>query len=214
MELGNIVFGNSRGSHPVDRGMQDEWYSYMKECGFDSYGYHEHSDERGIFENAVFRVQPYYWGECECGFDELDWNWSNEHNHSEECYQSELRREMLAAGGRASNYGGVERPSTLTYNQWDKIKDEIYDRLCANHGLGRFGCAVHCTCSHDSDYRHWREENEHAPSCRIVTANFTHKPSGFTVKWYKYPLRDSYSSEPLTHKLMRSMWADCIASMK
>jgi hypothetical protein len=210
-----MIFGNSRGSHPVDRSMQDEWYSYMEQAGFDGYGYHDLSDERGVFENEVFRLQPYYWGDCECGFEERDWQWSKEHRHSGECYQSELRREKIAAGGKpGGEWGWIERPKSLSYDQWNKIERDIYNRLCAKHGLDpKFGCAVHCTCTHDSDYQAWREQNDHAPDCMTVMPNFTHKPSGFTLQWYKYPLRDSYSSAPLTPELMRSMWADCLASM-
>lgn len=215
MELGNIIFGNSRGSHHVDRGMQNEWYSYMEDCGFDGYGYHDLSNAEGVFENDVFRLQPYYWGECECGFDELDYTWSEEHSHAEDCYQSELRREKLAAGATEhAEFGWIERPKSLSYDQWGKVERGIYNKLCAKHGLDpKFGCAVHCTCSHDGDYQAWRKENDHAPTCRIITPNFTHKASGFTLQWYKYPLRDSYSNAPLTRKLMRSMWADCVASM-
>jgi hypothetical protein len=96
MELGNMVFGNSRGSHHVDRALQDEWYSHMEALGFDGYGHHDNSDERGVFENDVFRVQPYYWGECECDFDEKEEAWSKANSHRAECYQTELRGRMRA----------------------------------------------------------------------------------------------------------------------
>lgn len=215
MELGNMVFGNSRGCFEVDLSMQDEWYSYMEECGFDGYGHHDKSDDNGVFENEIFRVQPYYWGDCQCGFDERDYEWSKTHHHAEDCYQSELKREKIAAGGTPhGEWGRIERPKSLSYDQWNKVERCIYNKLCAKHGLDpKYGCAVHCTCTHDADYQAWREVNDHAHDCPIVTPNFTHKPSGFTLQWYKYPLRDSYSSAKLTRPLMRSMWDDCKASL-
>lgn len=215
MELGNMIFGNSRGHYEVNRNLQDEWHSYMQECGFDTYGYHEQSDDDGIFQNDVFWIKPYYWGDCTCGFDELDYIWSKENSHSEDCYQSELEREKLAAGGLLNaEFGWIERPGNVTYDDWRKIERGIYSKLCAKHGLDpEFGCAVHCTCTYQSDYQAWREENSHAEICPIVMPNFWHKPSGFKLDWYKYPLRDSYSTEPLTRKMMRYMWAECKASL-
>ena len=68
-ELGNMIFGNSRGSYPVDREpMQDAFMEAFIDI-FDSYGYLE--DERyedgktgrGGYENDVFSINPYYWGE-------------------------------------------------------------------------------------------------------------------------------------------------------
>lgn len=213
MELGNIIFGNSRGSHPVDRGLQDEFCSYMEEMGFDSYGYHPTA--YWAFENEVFRIQPYYWGGCTCGFEERDCEWSRTNHHADDCYQSELKREKIAAGGvPEGEWGWIARPKSISYVHWNAVERKIMNRLCAKHSLDpRNGCAVHCTCSHDAGYQAWREANGHAADCPIVTPNFLHKPSGFRLDWYKYPLRDSYSSEPLTRKLMRSMFADCIASM-
>lgn len=215
MELGNMCFGNSRGEYPVDRDMQDEWYSYMQEMGFDSYGWHDLSDDSGAFQNDVFWIKPYFWGDCECGFDGRDYEWSRTNAHAETCYQSELKRAKVEAGGIVEGeFGWVASPEGINYEQWNAIEREIYNRLCAKHGLDpNFGCAAHCTCSHNDDYAAWREANSHADDCPIVLPNFWHKPSGFKLEWYKYPLRDSYSNQPLTRKLMRSMFADCIASM-
>lgn len=76
MELGNLLFGNSRGEYPVDRDWQDMFISYLYEMGFDGYGYVKDEelekylvevkgdfDKKIRFENDVFVVMPYYWGE-------------------------------------------------------------------------------------------------------------------------------------------------------
>lgn len=80
MELGNMIFGNSRGEYPVDRAWQDDFCEFLYECGFSGYGFIEDekleefekfdaSDDGMIesryFENDVFIVRPYYWGEDE-----------------------------------------------------------------------------------------------------------------------------------------------------
>jgi hypothetical protein len=252
VELGNMIFGNSRGSFPVDRSMQDEWYSYMEQMGFDGYGYHDKSDERGIFDNEVFRIQPYYWGDCECDFDAKEDAWSKANSHSADCYQTE-RRGRLRVWEIDNGYDAVKRSaygedadplfggfdvttgqpqagivvSTMVPRSDDamkalrtldekrrKVEDHIMDDLCARHKLDRrFGCAVHCTCDFEQRWASFLEANSHASDCRTITPNFTHKPSGFELQWYKYPLRDSYSNVRLTRKLMRALFAECIASV-
>lgn len=80
MEIGNLLFGNSRGEYCLPRG---EWQvlfqKFLDICGFDSYGniedeelerkytkteldeeYHVH-----FFENELFVIRPYYWGDSE-----------------------------------------------------------------------------------------------------------------------------------------------------
>lgn len=79
MELGNLIFGNSRGSFEVDREWQDTFYEFLENAGFDGYGnvskeelkVHLKTVEKSdyghmqIFDNGVFKLFPYYWGEDE-----------------------------------------------------------------------------------------------------------------------------------------------------
>lgn len=68
MELGNAIFGNSRGEFEIPRGeWQELFVEFLYDIGLDGYGYLE-SDElkgyetdRGGFENDTFVVNPYYW---------------------------------------------------------------------------------------------------------------------------------------------------------
>ena len=65
IELGNLLFGNSRGKYAVDRDeWQDPFCDFLHRNGFDMYGYYERGSER-CFENNVFVVRPYYWGHAE-----------------------------------------------------------------------------------------------------------------------------------------------------
>jgi len=40
--------------------------------------------------------------------------------------------------------------------------------------------------------------------------NFVHKPSGFKMSWYKYPLRDSYCNMNITPDEFREIMIECM----
>lgn len=65
MELGNILFGNSRGDYPFpDRHLVNckEWERLREVCQCDAYGFtsdEKHKTQFGGFENEVFIINPY-----------------------------------------------------------------------------------------------------------------------------------------------------------
>lgn len=89
MEIGNMIFGNSRGEYPVPRAWQDAFCARLNEMGFDCYGSANEWDETGKFapelsemydkflvwidgeeggrhykwETDTFVIMPYYWGD-------------------------------------------------------------------------------------------------------------------------------------------------------
>jgi len=196
MELGNMIFGNSRGDFPIERGIG---YEEQLERLFEAYAPDRDNSWREYgerFENDTFEVFPYYWDdECTCGFDELDAAWDEANPHKPECYQTAL------AKGRAANQGRAD--------------DALYTRLCAEYGVPfPDGCAVHCTCGCDEEYAKWGEAHDHDPECLLVKPNFLYKPTGFSVSWYKYPLRDSYTSEQLTVAQFTAIIDKCIESLE
>lgn len=72
MEIGNLLFGNSRGEYPLKRGRwQETFCEFLDKIGLDGYGYiekeelKEYKTDRGGFENEIFLVNPYYWGDDE-----------------------------------------------------------------------------------------------------------------------------------------------------
>ncbi|MED3792473.1 hypothetical protein P4571_08450 [Niallia alba] len=129
MELGNMIFGNSRGSYPVDRSWQEAFVTKLYDMKFDGYGIPE-EDARNYkgefktmkselgsttyFENDTFIIMPYYWGE-----------------------------------------------------------DDIIAEM----------------------------------------PNFVHKPSGFTLSWYKYALRSSYMNKDITFEELMEIMEDCKKSL-
>ncbi len=64
MELGNLIFGHSRGEYQVDRETyQDMFGEFLEKINCDGYGCFQGND--GTFENEVFAIRPYYWGDDE-----------------------------------------------------------------------------------------------------------------------------------------------------
>lgn len=64
MELGNLMFGNSRGEYAVGprKDYQEPFNRFLNALGLDYHG----EDERGYgIDNDVFTIRPYYWGEDE-----------------------------------------------------------------------------------------------------------------------------------------------------
>lgn len=74
MEIGNLLFGNSRGAFQIPRteGYETVFSAFLERSGFGSYGeilnekleQYRTADGCG-FENDVFVLRPYYWGEDE-----------------------------------------------------------------------------------------------------------------------------------------------------
>jgi hypothetical protein len=85
MEIGNLIFGNSRGEFLIERnaGFEKELIRLFKACAPDEdYSWHPYGVE---FENDVFSISPYYWGECTCGHDQKDEQWREENDHQPDC---------------------------------------------------------------------------------------------------------------------------------
>ena len=64
MEIGNLIFGNSRGEYHVEprAEYQEAFCNFLKNNGFEFDGCYGNKNE---FENDTFIVRPYYWGENE-----------------------------------------------------------------------------------------------------------------------------------------------------
>lgn len=67
MELGNMFFGCSRGEFPVERdiGYEGLLYVLYEKLGIEDYD---------RYENDVFVLRPYYWGECDCDANEGEYH--------------------------------------------------------------------------------------------------------------------------------------------
>lgn len=65
-----------------------------------------------------------------------------------------------------------------------------------------------CTCPDDD-----RDIDDADPACEAHLPNLHHKPSGYVLRWYKYPLRDSYANRAITVDEFRAMIDECVASV-
>lgn len=133
------------------------------------------------YENDVFVMRPYYWGDCDCGYDEREDAFNSKHKHTEGCYSSELAREQKVAGVHYS------QDSKLGYDAKEKIRKDIYKHLCKKHGLTYpDGCAVHCNCGLKEKADEYFKDNGHKATCALELPNFLHRSSGLEVRWYKW----------------------------
>jgi hypothetical protein len=161
------------------------------------------------FDNQVFSMFPFYWGDCTCGFDGIE---EYDPPHDDGCYQVELKAREIEAGVHYS------QDSRLPYDELRALRDTIYDALTEKYGLSRFGCAVHCTCTRKRRWQEWFDANKlgpdgHASDCLLVVPNFLHKPSGLRIDWYKWIGRDTKTSRPVSPAEWRAIFDECVASV-
>ena len=55
---------------------------------------------------------------------------------------------------------------------------------------------------------YWGDDEEEA-----IKANFIYYPDNLEIRWYKYPLRDSYSSKRVSEEYLREVLSACYKSM-
>lgn len=68
------------------------------------------------FENDVFVMRPFYWGDCDCGADERSEKWHSENPHADNCFQTELHRRLDAydaSSGYTSIEAAMDAPGTM-----------------------------------------------------------------------------------------------------
>lgn len=189
MELGNMVFGNSRGEHSVPRGAGfEEELSRL----FDSYAPDRDSSwrEYGVaFENDVFRVFPYYWGDCDCGSDCP--------KHKPDC---DVVTKWGAWVDDRLRYS-CGKPNKAGFANVNMNKMAEYDKKFP---------APKCSCGEEEK---WEPKEECLQTCSTRIPNFHYKPTNFRLDWYKYPLRDSYSNQKIGLKEFKKMIDACISSL-
>ena len=148
------------------------------------------------FQNDVFEMFPFFWGDCGCGHEDAEGAWADAHPHADSCYQCELERRTDAAGDGSP---GVSSIANLLAEEW---------------GLPELGCAVHCTCGRDAVYAAWLAEHAHDPRCGVARPNFAHVGSGLRVSWYKYIGRSMTCNQPVTKQAWATILEECRASVR
>jgi hypothetical protein len=189
MELGNLIFGHSRGQFPVPRDAGwEECFRELLEAidgpGCDGYGTE--------FICDVFEIHRYHWGDCPCGFQQAEETWLNTHHHTDSCYQHRFTDEV-------THHSAIALHPTPAGHPISPPEPNVPEATTA-----------HCTCGYDEAYAQWAQTHHHLSTCPIVRPNFQYAPSQFSLMWYKYPFRDAYMSHPLALDEFRSLIHTCI----
>lgn len=228
MELGNGIFGNSRGrhKHKVPRDGRAKYFYQELIRVLEDNGLYKNRGviDKDSFENDTFIIRPYHWGICSCGWDEIDDGHKSvrELEHREDCFQKDyekLNRE------RKIKYDDkvVITKNDKGYGWYIDSLIELYHK----HGLDydedniQKGCAVRCSCDyHDRKSNIYKEyaskfgNKGHKDGCKLVLDNFVYKPKGYRLQWYKYPLRDSYANQDLRKDEFKQIVDRCVESLK
>jgi hypothetical protein len=207
MELGNMIFGNSRGEYPVDRAWQDDFCQFLYDCGLDGRGYYDKENQyqtsRGGFENDVFLVNPYDWNaDCTCGFDDMNYEWWEENQHTDNCFATRIEKYKNKLKQKGIDLWS-DKYITLVDN-WAKVN---------GWGHGWKGHASYCDCGVHRRYDEWAKDKEHKDNCRLIQPNFWYKPTGFKLNFYKYPLRDAYMNQNITFEELKEIMQKCKESV-
>ena len=222
VELGQVVFGNKWEELEAPDFMERDLYKLSRLLGELSPEHQIHGILGGAwgygqdFENEVFVMFPYYWGDCTCGYDEKEWAWSESHQHADNCYQNIVDRELKERGAAACEITGRAKQSEyMSYGEWRKLENFVMERWCKHFGLPlSHGCAVHCTCDFKDEWSKFLEENDHAKGCPVVRPNFRYKPSDITVHWYKYIGRSMTVNRDVEWAEWRKIMDHCINSVR
>lgn len=202
-ELGQALFGNKWERFDAPDYIADDLYDLSEMLGQMNPENQAHGffgGEWGYgqdFVNGTFEMFPYWWGDCECGFEELEDQWNEENRHAPDCYQVELERR-----------GGLEFDSDY------EERRNIAPTLAKEWGLPYRGCMVHCTCDFHDRYAEWHTENYHDSRCGVVRPNFWHKPSGLRVHWYKYIGRSMTINRSIEQSEWQKIYNECRVSLK
>lgn len=205
MELGNAIFSNSRGEFKVPETFEPSM-SFL----FDDLGIGDHEG----YENDTFVIRPYYWGDCTCGFEEMLADFENNNDHRDYCYRKLVEKDLIEQYGWTKDSIGILEPTeSISINEKMRIKEKVQKKWCKRLGLSTgIGMAIHCTCDYKERRNKFLSEHDHDEWCPIVLPNFYHKPTGFSMQWYKRPLRNSYMNMDLTKDQFKDIIKDCIKS--
>lgn len=187
MELGNAVFGNSRGECGINRDRFGDLFCNLME----RYGMYYGDNGIRTIVTDTFEVRPYYWGDCTCDGEKADEEWAGKNEHEPKCYITEL----------AELEKTKEEERSLTV--------EEARPLLKKHNLPEQGWGVHCDCSYEKKWEAFLESRGgyHRSNCECVLPNFLYKPDNLEINWYKYPLRDSYSNRLFDEQELKDIFA-------
>ena len=227
IELGNLMFGNSRGPIRFERKNVElvEWQKLLETIGLDECycyfntpesvlkqtstgGYACKDDENKI----IFEISPYYWGECTCGAEEEN-----------DTMRQQLERDVFTKKEIETLY--TFPPFCEDDCPASDIDDE--EEIIKN----KESILSICTCGNKKKAIKYYEDMDkmghkleifnkrlkenhinHGTDCLLIKHNFIYHPEQedeFWIDWYKYPFRDSFCNRKITMEEFKDILRDC-----
>jgi hypothetical protein len=149
------------------------------------------------FDNDIFEMNDYYWGDCTCGYADLEEDWISCNFHREYCYQTEYEE------------------LTRLYPDKSFLPERVMKKLCKKHDIpynNGISSAVHCSCDFNEKWVNFISVYDHKNDCLLIRPNF--KYFDFEISWYKYLGRDMKYSRELSRKEINEMFDHCEESLK
>lgn len=202
-ELGNLIFGNSRGPFGFpDRNLVEsqEWSQLLNLLQMNpycimgdyyegekrtngllatEYGGYQCKDDNG---SVIFELFPYWWNGCSCGTDEKNYE-----------LEDKITKMYLSENEENDYYEYLVSENELS----DKQKMD-FERL---------------KLMMDEATREIQKQYiEHEKDCLLLKHNFIYMPGTeeeFWIDWYKYPFRDSHMSKPYSADQIKHVWMKC-----
>jgi hypothetical protein len=114
---------------------------------------------------------------------------------------------------------GFEEELSRLFDSYAKDRDTSWREYGEPFENGTFFVSTYywgdCTCGYeDADQKKIGYPEQHTKECLLCRPNFCYKPTEFELRWYKYPLRDSYMSQDLSLEEFKKIIDDCIESVK
>lgn len=213
-ELGQLLFGNKFEDYHCPDHIADDLIDLSKALS----NLVPYNQAHGVlggefgygndFANDVFEMFPYYWGDCECSFGELEYQWCQENDHELHCYQVELKQRFEDHGLEEFGF-----PHKMKYEKAEELREKVYQELLTKHNLPRQGRAVHCTCDLENKWQQFIENNQHDPRCGVIRPNFHHFASGVMIYWYKYIGRSMTINCAISKQQWRQIYDECMQSL-
>lgn len=146
------------------------------------------------YDGFLFSIHPSEEYECDCGQEDKRWTWEMDAKHLDECFLRVLEQRVEAAGR--------ELFDDIDLDQLEAKK------LCQERGIDYEGFVSHCSC--DLAKRREEADVECRETCVVLEPNFTHKPTGLSVEWYKYVGRGMKVDNPVDAAQWDRIIVDCL----
>jgi hypothetical protein len=216
VELGNLFFGHSRGEFSVPREWQDLFCDFLERCGFDSYGYmNDELEKKYLHTNYALED---HLKDCNLSVEQVK-------KEGQFIKEDKYGTEYIFSDKRYLIVSHPDEDYDEAFDNWFEMEpedsDDLYRKYCEfepdpdNYGKTEEVYELEGFESHmhyfDNDVfivrpYYWGDSDEISE-----LPNFEF--GDFELRWYKYPLRDSYCNMDISFEDFKKMLETCEASI-